>query len=44
MNQALEEQVDNEPLLATLKDSFFKIADHMRNQQSVIACLMLKSQ
>ena len=31
MNQTLDEQVD-EPVRQQLKDSFFKVADHMRNQ------------
>lgn len=33
MNQALEEQVDDKMLLASLKGSFYKVADHMRNAQ-----------
>lgn len=31
MNQTLDEQVE-EPVRQQLKDSFFKVADHMRNQ------------
>ncbi len=31
MNQALDEQVE-EPLRQQLKDAFYKVADHMRNQ------------
>ncbi|HEC04863.1 MAG TPA: hemoglobin-like protein [Thiothrix sp.] len=33
MNQALDEQVDDTMLRDSLKQSFFKVADHMRNTQ-----------